>query len=262
MRKTKSTQLRPLTVVLIILVFVALFAAVVVVTQVLRTSASPSVADPDEPSIVSEEPSPEPLFPPEPVISEEPSHEPVSEPDPEPSPEPEAEDLPARIIDSPAARMRIAALSLDYEVRSMGADDTGTMLIAPALEVVSWFDRSAIPGNEGNAIFGAHNLWRGERSKIYNLDELEIGDELEIEYEDGTVLKFFLESVFVYELKTAPAHLIMETKGEPRLTLITCKPPFNTTTGTSDNRIVATFKEEGLFVFPDPPVEKFPPKEG
>jgi len=237
-----------------------LFVAVFVAALVLRTSAGPSGTDLEGPDIASVEP-PEPL----PSDEPEPSPEPVPSEAPEPSeePEPEAPESgePPRIITSPAARMRIPGLSLDYEIQSMGADSSGTMLIARGIEVVSWFDRSAIPGNEGNAIFGAHNQWSGERSKIFTLDELEIGDELEIEYEDGTILRFFLESVFVYELRTAPAHLIMDTAGDARLTLITCKPPFNPATGTSDNRIVAIFKEEGVFVIPDPPVEKFPLKE-
>ena len=195
--------------------------------------------------------------------------EPEPPPETEPSPEAEPGDIPesqtvtAReaILTSLPVRMRIPALSLDYEVRETGADAKGTMQIVPALEVISWFGRSAIPGNEGNAIFGGHNTWGGVRSRIFNLDELEIGDEMEIDYADGTTGRFLLESVFVYELRTAPAHLIMDTRGDARATLITCKWPFNTVTGTSDNRIVAIFKEEGVFVIPDPPIEPFPPRE-
>ena len=254
MRRKKMA--RPFVVFLILLVFIILFIAVIVAAFTIRYTADEYISVSDETPFLPEESPPEsPVFT-EPEPSPEP--EPPDEPEPE---EHEPEEPPARVLTSSATRMRIPALSLDYEVQSMGADETGTMLIAPALEVISWFDRSVIPGNEGNAIFGVHNLWRGERSKAYYLDELEIGDELEIEYEDGTVLRFFLESVFVYELRTAPAHLIMDTKGEPRLTLITCKPPFNPATGTSDNRIVAIFKEEGVFVLPDPPIEKFPPNE-
>ena len=204
---------------------------------VFETEVSPSPLPP--------QPKPEPAPPPE---EPEPEELPAEEP-----PRPELTSLPARMI--------IPALSLDYEVQSMGADVNGTMMIAPYVDIISWFDRSAIPGNEGNAIFGGHNLWRGARSAIYTLDELEIGDELVVEYEDETSLRFFLESVFVYPLRTAPAHLIMDTKGESRLTLITCKPPFNPNIRTSDNRIVAIFKEEGVFVIPDPPIEMYPPRD-
>ena len=71
-------------------------------------------------------------------------------------------------------------------------------------------------------------------------------------------MKFMLESVFVYALATAPSDLIMDVHGEARVTLITCKGPYNPRIGTSDNRIVATFKEESVFLIPDPPIEPFP----
>jgi len=181
----------------------------------------------------------------------------VTEPDETTEPTGEPPDLALTAL---PVRMRIPALSLDYEVRPTKADASGTMQIVPALKVISWFEISAIPGNRGNAIFGGHNRWRGENSRIFRLDSLEVGDELEIEYDDGTSLRFLMESVFVYPLITAPAHLIMDVRGEARLTLITCKGPFSTSMGTSENRIVATFKHEGVFVIPDPPVEPFPPR--
>ena len=232
-----------------------LIIAVIVAAVVFAVCQSSPAPEPPDPSVDL------------PVFEIEELPEPVPEPEPEPEPEepepeePEPEEPPREPLTSLPAVMRIPALSLDYEIKSMGADANGTMMVANGREIITWFDRSAIPGNEGNAIFGGHNLWRGVRSQIYNLDELEIGDELEIAYEDGTSIKFFLESVFVYELRLAPANLIMDTGGEARLTLITCKPPFNSARGTSDNRIVAIFKEEGVYVFPDPPVEKFPPRD-
>jgi len=250
--RRRSTRL-PVAIFVVLCTFVALLVTGIVLANNVLAPYDPH--DSDEMSQI-----PVPLTP---TPSPSPAPEPTLEPEPPVDaalPDFFAPDEERQITEIPA-RMRIPALSLDYGIKSMGADEYGTMQVAPGIEVVSWFDRSAIPGNEGNAIFGAHNSWSGVRSKVYKLDELEIGDELEIEYEDGTCLVFLLESVFVYELRTAPAQLIMDTEGEARLTLITCKAPFNTVTGTSDNRIVAIFKEESVFVYPDPPVMKFPPKE-
>ena len=170
------------------------------------------------------------------------------------------EKLPDVRVTSLPARFLIPALSLNYPVQGTGADASGTMQVAPALEVVSWFTLSAVPGNQGNAIFGAHNTWGGVPSRVFTLDQLEIGDELIIIYDDGSSLRFFLESVFVYPLVTAPANLIMDVRGEARVTLITCKWPFSTVMGTSENRIVATFRQDSVFVVPDPPIEPFPPR--
>lgn len=164
-------------------------------------------------------------------------------------------------ITSIPVRMFIPELSLDYRIASLGADSRGNMMIAPALEVVSWFNLSAIPGNIGNAILGGHNAWGGARSRLFNMDDLRVGSIMEIEYEDGAIRVFRLESVFVYPLLTAPAHIIMNVRGEARLTLITCKWPFSAAMGTSENRIVAIYKEESVFVIPVPPVLPFPPME-
>ena len=158
--------------------------------------------------------------------------------------------------------MYIPALNVDAEIQDTGTDYVkDTMIIAPSGSVISWWRGSSIPGNEGNAIFGGHNRWKGELGQLFALDTLEIGDEMEIVYDDDTRLTFRLESVFVYLLATAPAETIMSTKGEARVTLITCKDPFNPITGTSDNRIIAIFKEESVFEIPDPPVTPFPLRE-
>ena len=239
--------------VIVILVVCVLLAAGMFAMNYFAPAAPSAAPDTLMPVFEPEElPSPAPS--PDPLPSLEPEEPETEEP-------PEEEEVPLPVLTSLPVRMRIPALELDYPVQSMGADASGTMQVAPGLEVVSWFDRSAIPGNEGNAIFGGHNMWRGVRSPVFYLDELEIGDELVIDYDDGTSMRFLLESVFVYELRLAPSHLIMDPSGEQRLTLITCKPPFNTARGTSDNRIVAIFKEESVFVIPDPPVEKFPPRD-
>ena len=200
-------------------------------------------------------PSPTPPPAPSPEITVTPSEEPS--PDPEPEPEPKKPPIKAWPI-----WMYIPALGVDAEIKDTGTDFTAdTMIIAPGGSVISWWRGSSIPGNEGNAIFGGHNRWKGELGQLFALDTLEIGDEMVIEYDDDTSLTFRLESVFVYLLATAPAAQIMDTSGDARVTLITCKDPFNPNTGTSDNRIIAVFKEESVFEIPDPPITPLPLRE-
>ena len=158
--------------------------------------------------------------------------------------------------------MYIPAINVDAEIQGTETDfENSTMHIVHSGSIISWWKDSAIPGNTGNAIFASHNIWSGRSGQLHDLDTLEIGDEMEILYDDGTREVFRLESVFVYLLATAPGEKIMDTTGEARVTLITCKAPFNYNTGTSDNRIVAVFKPEESFIIPDPPIEPFPPRE-
>ena|GEM_PF-1445689 len=174
-----------------------------------------------------------------------------SAPAPTPAPvEPRATAWPARLL--------IPALAVDAPIEDTGYDDTETMEIVASPHIISWLREGPIPGNEGNAILGGHNRWSGVDGDLLYLDEMAIGDEMEILYADGSRMTFLLESVFVYPLAFADADRIMDLEGEPRVTVITCKDPYNPAIGTSDNRIIAIFKEESDFVFPDPPIEPFP----
>ena len=176
---------------------------------------------------------------------------------PEPEPEPEKPQIEAWPV-----WMHIPAIGVDAEIQDAGTDyEADSMEILPSAHIITWWRESAIPGNDGNALFGGHNRWRREIGQLFELDKLEVGDEMEILYADGTSLNFRLESVFVYLLATAPAEAIMDVEGDARVTIITCKDPFNPSTGTSDNRIIATFKPEEGFEIPDPPIEPFPLKE-
>ena len=206
--------------------------------------------------VYSPSPSPSPSRSPLPSPSTKPNPAPATPQEEEPSPEPEPEKAP---IEAWPVWMYIPSIGVDAEVQDTGTDYVAdSMEIVPSGRIISWWRESAIPGNDGNAIFGGHNKWSGAYGQLYSMDTMNIGDEMEIVYDDGTSLIFRLESVFVYPLATAPADIIMDTGGEARVTVITCKEPFNPNTGTSDNRIIATFKEESVFVIPDPPIERLP----
>ena len=174
------------------------------------------------------------------------------------SPSPEETPSPPRVMEESPARIRISALDVDAEIRDTGVEESGRMEVVASASVISWLRESAIPGNEGNAVLAGHNRWAGHDGQLIAMDTLEVGDEMEIEYAGGETRTFFLESVFVYALKTAPGNRIMEEGGLARVTLITCKGPYNRDWGTSENRIVAIFKAEEDFVVPDPPVTPFP----
>ena len=172
---------------------------------------------------------------------------------PTPMPEPEYKPIEAWPV-----RLRIPSLSVDEPIEDTGIDASGAMEIVPSPYIISWLRECAIPGNIGNSFIAGHNRWRGEQGSLYYLDLLEVGDTMEIDYDDGTTLIFKCESVYSYTLATAPAHMIMREDGPARVTVITCMEPFNPVTGTSDYRIVAIFKEESVFNYPDRPIKPFP----
>jgi len=165
---------------------------------------------------------------------------------PEPSYEDTSETPPEKTtITSFPFWMYIPALDVSALIQPTETDHkANSMAIVPDASIISWWLESSIPGNEGNAIFGGHNKWAGKTGHLLKLDTLEPDDLLIIIHEDETSGRYRLESVTVYALATAPAETIMDLTGESRVTIITCKDPFNPKTGTSDNRIVAVFVPE------------------
>ena len=186
-----------------------------------------------------------------PTESAVPSLSPPPSATPSPSPTP-------RVMGEVPVRVRIPALEVDAEIQDTGVEESGRMEVVASAFIISWLRDSAIPGNDGNSILAGHNRWAGQDGHLIDMDTLTVGDALEIEYADGEKRTFLLESVFIYALKTAPTAEIMDAGGPARITVITCKGPYNASWGTSENRIIATFKAEEDFIYPDPPVTPHP----
>ena len=240
---------------IVLAVCIVLFIVVFTVWGPMRSAGEPSPLEPLETERLVELPNFDATPSPTPLPSPTPSETPTI-PSEEPSEEPEPEKEP--ILAWPV-HMYIPALGVDADIADTGTDYVvDSMEIYPSGTIISWWREGAIPGNDGNAIFGGHNRWGGQLGQLFYLDTLEIGELMVIDYEDGTSMEFRLESVFVYLLATAPGRTIMDVSGDARVTIITCKEPFNPQTGTSDNRIVAVFKPADGFEIPDPPIEPHP----
>jgi len=92
---------------------------------------------------------------------------------------------------------------------------------------------TALPGEGNTVIFGHSNFYgddSGEYKNIfYNLNQLEIGDEIKI-LSNGKILRYLVSEIKMVEAKNID---VIKQKGKKELTLITCWPP-----GTIDQRLV------------------------
>ena len=238
-----------------IITLVFMLAVMLLITTLQRNLPVPPEEEYLSPPLETSVPTPPP-----PESPETPSSSAQPAPTPAPTPEPTPEPFTAHPV-----RMKIPALKLDCPVEATQHNEAlDTMNIAPDAQIISWYDRSAIPGNPGNAIFGGHNRWSKKNGALLYLDKLEPGDSMTLDFEDGTTRDFILESAHVYYLPTAPSDEIMTlcpAEALPRLTIITCKDPFNKTWGTSANRIVAIFRPAEGYVLPEPRPTPFPTVE-
>lgn len=90
---------------------------------------------------------------------------------------------------------------------------------------IAHFENSSLPGEDGNCVLGAHNNVYG--SIFENLNELEIGDVIELNYKNK-VYKYKIFTKKVIE----PTDFTLLEKGEGKeITLVTC-------TNRAKNRLV------------------------
>jgi LPXTG-site transpeptidase (sortase) family protein len=122
--------------------------------------------------------------------------------------------------------IRIADLSLDYPVRSVGIDDSGELEVPDATEV-GWYEYGSAPGLPGSTVLAAHVSWNRAVGPFYELGTLEPGARVEVEAGDGSTRTYAVVERAIYDKDELPRDRIWRTTGDETLVLITCGGDFN-----------------------------------
>jgi sortase A len=118
---------------------------------------------------------------------------------------------PERTDDTPL-RVRIPALNIDHDI-VQGVDWNALQL------GVGMLPNGAVPRNDGdNVVLAAHNDIYGEIFR--NLDQLEPGDQIEVQTQSGSYVYVVRETQIV----EPDAVHVMQPQGTPMVTLISCYP--------------------------------------
>jgi len=177
---------------------------------------------------------------PTPITMPDPTPTPVQQPDtqvettPEPTPTPYVKPIPIRLY--------FTDFELSCEVVSVGINADNEMETVDSPTKAAWLSFGPAPGENGNAIINGHNRFSGEAGYFSVLKQMEGGEEVVIEFIDGTFKYFTVESINTYKIADVPDS-VMATDGEPRMTLITCLGDWDSSIGTSASRVVAVCKE-------------------
>ncbi len=134
--------------------------------------------------------------------------------------------------------IRIEKAGVDAPVETVQIVD-GVMQNPTGPWVVSWYQETAKPGGNGNAVMAGHvDYWEVGPAVFANLGTLAEGDTIEVVGEDGTAYTYAVEWTELYENATAPIQEIVGETEDPSLTLITCGGEFNYDTGEYVSRYV------------------------
>jgi len=124
---------------------------------------------------------------------------------------------------------------LGQKVYTMGTLDTE--------KAAAWLDIAASPGEYGNAIFNGHVTWKKVAGVFSLLPKMEAGEEIIVEYDDGSTMRFIVDRVNIFGIYDEPADVMLFDTGDSRMTLITCYgEAWDSELGTREQRCVVVAK--------------------
>ena len=133
------------------------------------------------------------------------------------------------------------------EVFPGGVLENGQMEVIDRADAATWLENVSgslrpAPGEEGNAIIAGHKSKDGVAGTFKVLWDAKAGDAVVIDYEDGTQGWFYIDSIDRYPYQEVPASVMSANAESPQLTLITCIGEWDSSGGTSSERLVAVCK--------------------
>lgn len=122
--------------------------------------------------------------------------------------------------------LTIDRIFVDDPVIEVGLEDDGELEV-PGAKEIGWYRYGAAPGYPGATVLAAHVTWNGEYGPFLNLGELEPGDLVEVDLEDGSQRVYEVIERTMYDKDGLPRDRIWRNTGDETLVLITCGGDFN-----------------------------------
>ncbi len=129
----------------------------------------------------------------------------------------------------PAApvRLSIQRLYVDAPVVTLGVNEDRIPEVPDTGSEVAWYDFSASPGGDNNAVLSGHVDWQTRNGDpipgvFYRLREAEIGDVIQIDLDDGTVLRYRVTGNVAAAFDDPNVLKAMGPTSKDVLTLVTC----------------------------------------
>jgi sortase (surface protein transpeptidase) len=136
-------------------------------------------------------------------------------------------------------RLRIPSIDVDTGLEALGRAADQSIEVPRHPSSAGWWAGGPRPGQVGPAVILGHVDSRTGPAVFFRLGELEAGDEVLIEREDGTTARFLVTRLDRYHKSEFPGELVYYPTVEPELRLVTCGGPFDPSTGHyRDNLVV------------------------
>lgn len=137
----------------------------------------------------------------------------------------------------PEAHLLIPKIKLDVVIQDSGLTKEGVMAVPNSNTDVGWFSLGTRPGQEGSAVIGGHNRWRGKPGAFVRLDQLKKGDALSVVNAKGHSVSFMVREMRTYDAKDFDNEIFLSASGA-HLNLITCSGVWDPLTKSYTTRLV------------------------
>ncbi|MES2437010.1 MAG: class F sortase [Patescibacteria group bacterium] len=121
-------------------------------------------------------------------------------------------------------RLIIPSIELNAGVQHVGINQKGNMANPAGFKDVGWYKYGPIPGQKGSAVIAGHfDNGLGLPAVFYELNELQVGDDIYVQDEDGKKLLFKIIQTKQYDyMDTAASQEVFKSSDKVMLNLITC----------------------------------------
>jgi sortase (surface protein transpeptidase) len=121
----------------------------------------------------------------------------------------------------------------------VGIDDDDTVAV-PAPQLAGWYRHGSVPGAEGPATLVAHVDYDGRPAAFFDLEDIVVGDEVEVDMSDGSVERFVVTRSTYYDKDDLPVRELFDGTGPSQLHLITCGGEFDNKQRSYRGNVVVT----------------------
>ncbi|ASN07121.1 class F sortase [Virgibacillus necropolis] len=157
--------------------------------------------------------------------------------------EPKEETFYSNAFDEPVkglvpATIKIESIGVEAPVERVGLQKDGKMDVPKDYRNAGWYKSGAKPGEQGSAVLAGHVNDPKGKGIFWDLNKLEVGDEVKISDESGETLVFKVVDKKAYDLGEAPVEQIFGYTPRRMLNLITCTGDYIQDIGTHNQRLV------------------------
>jgi sortase (surface protein transpeptidase) len=129
---------------------------------------------------------------------------------------------------SAPVRLQIPALNIDTSfVPPLGLNEDQTVSVPDSYTEVGWYKHGATPGEIGPAVILGHVDSVDGPAVFYHLGQLEVGDEINVTRDDGTIAIFTVTKLERHPQSDFPTLSVYGPTDGAELRLVTCSGTFN-----------------------------------